>query len=337
MKISVCYIAKNEEKNLPLSLETVRGLGDELIVVDTGSTDATPKIAGDAGARLFSFPWRDDFAAARNFALDRAAGDWIVFLDADEGFLYPEAVREAIQTIDAVAPPVDAVMVTRVNMDFDATDVQSTDRAARLFRHLPEIRYHGRIHETISHAGRALRLFQDDGALSLYHTGYAGSAYRQKAERNLRLLLADVGTRGEQPGCYMHLADCYMGLQDWQNALKYALLALDAPVQPTAGRVGLFHVAIESMRRLGWPLDDQLALADKALGEYPKQPEFYGERGMILCALGRLDEARASLETALALHENHKTPPTASTYFTDAVAAVVKTRLKEIAALLENR
>lgn len=334
MKISVCYIAKNEEKNLPLSLETVRDLGDELIVVDTGSTDATRKIAEDAGARVYSFPWRDDFAAARNFALDRAVGDWIVFLDADEGFLHPETVRAKIGEIDAMTPPADAVMVTRINMDFEATDVQGADRAARIFRNLPEIRYHGRIHETISHARGSLRLYQDDGSLSLYHTGYAGNAGRQKAERNLRMLLADVETGGEQPGQYMYLADCYMGIQDWQNALKYALLALDSPVQPLAGRVGLFHVAIESMRQLGWPLDEQLALADKARDEYPRQPEFYGERGMILCGMDRLEEARASLETALSIYESHATPATASTYFTDATAAVVKKRLEEIRELI---
>ncbi|MBO4853331.1 MAG: glycosyltransferase [Schwartzia sp.] len=336
MKISVCYIAKNEEKNLPLSLETVRGLGDELIVVDTGSTDATQKIAEGAGARIYSFTWRDDFAAARNFALEHATGDWIVFLDADEGFLYPDSVREKIQEIAAVLPPVDAVMVTRVNMDFDATDTRGTDRAARIFRNLPEIRYHGRIHETISHARGKLRFWQDDGALSLYHTGYAGEIGRQKAERNLRLLLADIKVGGEQPGQYMYLADCYMGLQDWQKSLKYALLALNSPVQPAAGRVGLFHVAIESMRQLDWPLDEQLALAEKARDEYPKQPEFYGERGMILCGMGRLEEARSALETALTLYENHAAPATASTYFTDATAAVVKKRLDEIAALLDK-
>lgn len=334
MKISVCYIAKNEEKNLPLSLETVRDLGDELIVVDTGSTDATRKIAEDAGARVYSFPWRDDFAAARNFALGRATGDWIVFLDADEGFLYPETVRAKIVEIDAMTPPADAIMVTLVNMNFEATEIQGTMRAARIFRNLPEIRYHGRIHETIGHARGSLRFYQDDGALSLYHTGYAGDINRQKAERNLRMLLADVETGGEQPGQYMYLADCYMGIQDWQNALKYALLALDSHVQPITGRVGLFHVAIESMRQLGWPLDEQLALADKARDEYPKQPEFYGERGMILCGMGRLDEACDSLETALSIYEKKETPATASTYFTDATAAVIRKRIEEIDALI---
>lgn len=333
MKLSVCYIVKNEEKNLPLSLETVKDFADELIIVDTGSTDATKRIALDAGATVLDFVWHDDFAAARNFALDHATGDWIVFPDADEGFLTPEKVRDKISEIDAIRPPIDAVMVTLVETDLQKGMETGKLHAVRFFRHTPEILYRGRIHENIVHNSGKLRLYHDDGALSLYHTGYAKDVLAQKAKRNLRLLLNDIEKNGEQSGQYLYLADCYLNLRDYPNAMKYAILALNSPAQPVASRAGLFHVAIESMRQLDWSLNEQLALADTALQEYPKQPEFYGERGMILCALGRLDEARASLCRALEIYEKKETPATAETYFNDETAKIVRKRIQKIDAL----
>ena len=77
-------IVKNEEANLPACLESVRDLFHEVIVVDTGSTDRTKEIAASFGARVFDFPWVDNFAAARNAALDHATGDWIFWMDADD-------------------------------------------------------------------------------------------------------------------------------------------------------------------------------------------------------------------------------------------------------------
>ena len=330
MKLSVCYIVKNEEKNLPLSLETVKDFADELIIVDTGSTDATKRIALDAGATVLDFVWHDDFAAARNFALDHATGDWIVFPDADEGFLTPEKVRDKISEIDAIRPPVDAVMVTRVNMDPETEKNQGNDRAVRLFRNTPEIRYQGRIHENITHASGGFLLYHDDGKLTVYHTGYAKSVGMEKTERNFRLLQQEIAECGERPERYFELAGCYFDFGDYRKAMKYAILALDSSWQSASSRVPRFHIAIESMRRLDWPLENQLALADKALAEYPRQPEFYGERGMILCALGRLAEARASLCKALEIYKNKETPATAETYFTEESAEIVQARIKEI-------
>src|SRR5882724_11685213 len=91
--LSVCFIARNEEKNLPRALASVRGIADEVIVADTGSTDRTVEIAKESGAIVCHFPWCDDFSAARNFAISHARGDWILWMDADEELL-PESVNE---------------------------------------------------------------------------------------------------------------------------------------------------------------------------------------------------------------------------------------------------
>ena len=86
IKISACVIVKNEAENLPLWLEKMSQLADEMIVVDTGSEDNTKELAVAAGAQVYDYQWQDDFAAAKNYAISKAKGDWILFLDADEYF-----------------------------------------------------------------------------------------------------------------------------------------------------------------------------------------------------------------------------------------------------------
>ena len=83
-RVSLTMIVKNEEANLPACLASAADLVDEVVVVDTGSTDRTKEVAARFGARIFDFPWIDDFAAARNEALRHATGDWILWLDADD-------------------------------------------------------------------------------------------------------------------------------------------------------------------------------------------------------------------------------------------------------------
>src|ERR1035438_2826655 len=83
--VSLCMIVRNEERNLPRCLDSVRGLAREIVVVDTGSTDATPNIAARYGGGVLSFDFTPvDFAAARNRAIARASSPWILMLDADE-------------------------------------------------------------------------------------------------------------------------------------------------------------------------------------------------------------------------------------------------------------
>ena len=83
-KISACYIVKNEENNLSRSLESIKKVADEIIIVDTGSEDRTIEIAESYGAKVIKTLWEDDFSKPRNLAIEEATGDWIIFLDADE-------------------------------------------------------------------------------------------------------------------------------------------------------------------------------------------------------------------------------------------------------------
>ena len=90
--LALSMIVRDAEKDLPACLESARGLVDEIVVADTGSTDATPEVARRYGAQVFSIPWEQDYARARNLALAEVRSDWVLMLDADEQ-LDPGAAR----------------------------------------------------------------------------------------------------------------------------------------------------------------------------------------------------------------------------------------------------
>ena len=333
--VSACLIARDEARDLLFWLENTAAYSDERVVVDTGSRDETAELARAAGAKVYDFPWQDDFAAARNFALSKATGDWIAFLDADEAFTVPERVRPLLAEVEVLHPEAEAVKVMIANVDEDDGGREfQRFMAVRLFKRRPDLGYRGRVHETLmGENGLSPALYEEKHRLLIRHTGYSTKRVVQKARRNLALLQADIEAHGEGPQHYPGLADAYFGLKAYRQALKYAVLALDSLLDTVAARSTMFHTAIESMRQLDWDLSEMLMLAECAVREFPKKPEFYGERGMILCGMGRLKEARVSLQRAVALYERPEDEGIEAGYYSPRTASVVYARLGELAAL----
>jgi Tfp pilus assembly protein PilF len=196
-RLTVCLIARNEEQFIGACLESVRGVAGQIIVMDTGSTDRTKEISASLGAEVYSFEWIDDFSAARNAALERATGDWVLILDADEEL--PPSSRELLQKEMRAGE----VMAYRLPIvDAGKTD-NGCNYVPRLFRNAPGIYFTGRIHE---HAFGSLESRRKDWGLenrlsqtTLVHYGYTEelTRRREKVVRNLRLLQWAVE---EQPG-----------------------------------------------------------------------------------------------------------------------------------------
>ena len=150
--ISLCMIVRNEEAVLARCLESAAGLYDELVLVDTGSTDRTPELAARAADRVFSFPWRDDFAAARNFAFDQARCPFCLWLDADDVIL--PADREALLAVKEQAlPAADVVMARYQTLGPDGIPVLSYYRE-RILRNVPWLRWTGAVHEAVPPRGQ---------------------------------------------------------------------------------------------------------------------------------------------------------------------------------------
>jgi tetratricopeptide (TPR) repeat protein len=187
-RLSVCLIARNEEKFLAQCLKSVRGLATQIVVVDTGSTDRTVEIAKEFGAEVHAFPWCDDFSAARNAALEHATGDWILSLDADEELT---AAQHAKLLADMKDGTTLGFRLPLVNI---GQENEGRSFIPRLFRNAPGVFFHGRIHEQLFPSLLPLckqwGLRTALGTAELLHHGYTKELVRDrnKVERNLKLL-----------------------------------------------------------------------------------------------------------------------------------------------------
>lgn len=153
--VSLCMIVKNEEQNLPRCLDSVRGLTDELVIVDTGSADCTKEIAEAYGARVFSFAWCDDFSKARNYAFSKALMQYCMWLDADD--VLEPADRDGLKALkETLSPDTDVVMM-RYNTSFDENGNPTfVYYRERLLRREAGFQWQGAIHETIAPAGNVV-------------------------------------------------------------------------------------------------------------------------------------------------------------------------------------
>lgn len=336
VKLSVCYIVKNEAMNLPVSLNSVKA-ADELIVVDTGSQDTTREIARDFGAVVYEFTWRDDFSAPRNFAIDKAHGEWIIFLDADEAFARPLDRAVLLKYLDGLYDK-EAVLLCRHNVDsWEEKKDFSEDWAPRIFRRRKYLRYRGRIHEHIAKEGGILRVAYAPKEFYLLHTGYAQNISREKSWRNLGILQKAIAAGEWEPVYDYYLTDCYYGLQEYEKALEYAERYMQSGTWVHGGNGHIYRMILECMRHLSMSDAEMLPWAEQACQDYPDLPEFYAEQGMILCGLGRLSEARKLLHESISRYETGSAEFCHETYFSPEVAAKVAARLGEIEARFGNK
>ncbi|MBI2666920.1 polysaccharide deacetylase family protein, partial [Candidatus Woesearchaeota archaeon] len=197
-KISLCMIVKNEEKFLDACLCSVQNIVDEIIIIDTGSTDKTKEIAQKHHAKIYDFKWIDDFAAARNFSLQQATGDWILILDADEEITSEDhqIIKEATNSWE-----VEGFRILTRNYSNDSTAQgwqpnlglgQITkglqgwfpSLKIRLFQNKKNILFQGKVHEIIPE-----HLLKNVASLplSVHHYGALRGDLKEKTEMHLHL------------------------------------------------------------------------------------------------------------------------------------------------------
>ena len=202
MKLSVAMIVKNEETQLAGCLDSVCGV-DEIVIVDTGSTDKTKEIAYRYTNKVFDFPWIDDFAAARNHAREKCTGDWIISIDADErlDFLGVDKIREWVKQ----NPDNDGLLVKMYapNNFFYVT---------RVFKNSPTIVWKGAIHELIS----TLNPVRTDIAIKF---GWSES-HEKDPDRSLRILENEYKKDNKNPRTLYYLAREYFYKTQWEKSIQ---------------------------------------------------------------------------------------------------------------------
>jgi glycosyltransferase involved in cell wall biosynthesis len=260
-RLSLCMIVRNEERNLPRCLDSVRGLASQSIVVDTGSTDASPRIAADYGAEVIPFDFTVvDFAAARNHAIARASGRWILMLDADETL--DRASLPAIEKLVALDNSA-GYFLERRNQSAESAST-FTDYVVRLFPNRPEYRYRGRVHETVdasilSAGGRLLK----SGIRIDHNFSSSREARRRKNHLYIEILKEEIAA---DPADYTRLdflAAEYHQLEMFDEAAEIAERI--ARVRPLDARAhlfaGVYHLLYKpDLRRARADLNEALKL-----------------------------------------------------------------------------
>ena len=296
--LSLCMIVRNEEARLGTCLESVADLADEIIVVDTGSTDATVAVAERYGAKMGAFPWCDDFSAARNVSLEMATGDWILWLDADD--ILPREYHEKIRSL--LRPEKDrAYFLVLDSQGYEPV----TCLQARLFPNLPGARFEYPVHEQISPSLIRLGVGFEATDVRVVHTGYTTpEVVREKQERYLRILERWLEAHPEAYIVRSHVATTYYIWGDLDRSIKeYERILNESDCRKDRNLViettSLLHLGRSWMRKddhekalpyllEAQKLDDQYAVTNLTLGEC------YTRMGRSKAALEALERARAS-------------------------------------------
>lgn len=261
ISVSACAIMKNEISHVEAWLDNVRVFAQEIIVVDTGSTDGTNEfLVKQPDVKLINNEWQSDFAQAKNVALQKATGDWLVFTDADECFYRPENIIEYLRQLDKQYADMDVIFCPIDNIDADSNnEIINSDVVPRLIRNHVGIKYIGAVHEQLT---RGREPWQDikyivaDRQLAIRHTGYSTKVIPFKYQRNYEILQQVMGKSHKPEMYYGFLSESLLGLAKYQEALEYAILAMESPYQPAIQKERFAQVAIESMDNLGLAISD---------------------------------------------------------------------------------
>lgn len=315
IKLSQCMIVKNEEKNIRQALSWGKDICFEQIVVDTGSTDNTVEIAKELGAKIFHFPWIEDFAAAKNYAIEQASGDWIAFLDADEYFKEEDArkIIPIIKRIKTVPPKTRPCIIgtTMLHLD-DKNQILGMGKQTRLFER-KNVRYEGAIHERpVCINGKEMILLKAYEELSIYHTGYSQETYKsvKKLDRNISMIEKVLEMEPNNYDYWSYLGDSLLAdhqIEAAEKAYKKVVECGDENVIPNRRDAAYSNLMAIYARKGDDELQPQietLHMSYTQLGGTCPDVDYFA--GLFMYKHEKSEKALHYLERALKLLENYE-------------------------------
>ncbi len=305
-RLSLCMIARDNERTLGECLASIRPWVDEMIVVDTGSKDGTAELARSFGAQVFRYRWCDDFSAARNESLRHAHGEWLFWMDSDDT-IDAENGRKLRALARQAAPPGVLGYVVQVhcpNVPRDGgTDVTVVDHV-KLLLNVPELRFEGRIHEQVLPALRRLGGQVAWSDVFVRHSGadLTPDGLERKIARDLRILHAELRERPEHPFTLFNLGMTYAEKGEPKQAIDYLQRSL-AVAQPTESHVRKAYALLVSMYAGQEAWEEAWNACFAGLQVYPSDAELLFRAGGLQQRLGRPAEAAALYERVLHVNE----------------------------------
>jgi glycosyltransferase involved in cell wall biosynthesis len=277
--ISLCMIAKNEENTLARCLTSVQDIADEIIIVDTGSTDKTKDIAHEYTSKVYDFKWIDDFSAARNYSFSKATMEYILWLDADDVILPND--RKKLIKLKATLDPSVAVVMMKYNYAFDEYgNVSLCFYRERLVKRSHNPVWHDPIHEFIEIEGKTInedicithkrvhdasdrnllifeKMIEQGRAMSARNCFYyAKELYYHNRHHDAikyfnKFLESGEGWVEDNINACYHLSICYDNIKDSSNMLKALLKSFeyDLPRAEICCQLGTYYFAAEEYRK----------------------------------------------------------------------------------------
>lgn len=299
-QLTVALIVRNEEATLSDTLESVRHVAQEIVVVDTGSIDRTREIARQHGARVIEHVWDDDFSAARNAAWSAVRGTWVLWIDAGER-LTPESAS-SLQSFIHRGAPADRAYLLMVEVPPREADGYAEQAARlRLVPHRPGLCYAGRVRESLDESLRQLGLPIELGPWRLRRgpREHDPERKRQRAVRDLRLLEREIQQHGPLPHLLVALGDLHNNIDERTTAAAYFRKAIEGAARGSRAMLEAYYGLLTALdERQADQREARLTACVEGLEIYPFDAQLLCAMGSYLQTQGRLDLATRSYQTA---------------------------------------
>lgn len=308
-RLSLCMIVKDEEKYISNCLNSVKDFVDEIIIVDTGSSDRTVEICKSFGAQVFKFPWNDSFSDARNFGIERATGDWILWLDADEEVDASDAYRLR-EILDSDEP---LLSIHLINYYGDSPDSNKTFDIAhtRLFQNHKGFKFMNKIHEMLN--VNEVFTTPDDTPIiktvpiKVYHYGYLDDVNetKKKFERNFLMLEKELKQEDYSPWIEYHIASEYYRIQKYNEAFDYINRSIMGFLKQLKTPPSLLYRLKYSILISSGSIEGAWPGIERAVSLYPDYVDLHFYKGIILYAKDLFKEALEVFEHCVEIGEDN--------------------------------
>jgi len=292
-RLSVAMIVRDEQEVLAESIESVRSIADEIVVLDTGSTDQTLQIAEQLGAVTGRMPWTEDFSAARNRCLELVSGDWVLWLDAGER-LVAETAADLREFVDRQAEESKVYMLLVEVPSADPSGSAEQIAQVRLMPRRPELRFTGRVCESVRSSVEAAGLQVDasEGRIVRHRRQHDPARRQQRAHRNLKLVALELVGRADPPAPLLTArGEAFGELNNWEDARSAYRAAVEAAEHGSTEMLEAYYGLLTSY-------DSDPRLGDRQLTDCIAAMEIFPFDAQLLLAMGNYLQARNEMELA---------------------------------------